>query len=238
MLLYLFGAAEVCLLIYRFFYCIDGCGPYHTRATVADLDSDGDLDVVVSNFRHDTDTIVWAGATLWINQGGGKFTQRSGDFRGPYTTAGDMDLNEDVDLIRWAHNRILIHINYGEEDPRYGRFRGWYGICLVEDSDDWLFTANGSIALGDLNSDGRLDAFVSNWGAPLIDQQNGIPPIVPWVWINTPDENGYPKGESFILIRWATWMPMVISLYWCLEKHRRRFGRMMGKQVSATPSSA
>jgi hypothetical protein len=56
--------------------CIDGCGPYHNRASVADLDGDGDLDVVLSNLRHESDTIVWAGATLWINQGGGKFTPR------------------------------------------------------------------------------------------------------------------------------------------------------------------
>jgi hypothetical protein len=45
---------------------------------------------------------------------------------------------------------ILIHINYGEKDPLGGGFRVWYGIYPVGDSPNWLFTANGSIALGDL----------------------------------------------------------------------------------------
>jgi hypothetical protein len=76
-------AVMVCLFFYYSFNCIDGCGPYHNRASAADLDGDGDLDVVVSNLRHETDTIVWAGGTLWFNQRGGKFTSRCGDFGGP-----------------------------------------------------------------------------------------------------------------------------------------------------------
>lgn len=55
--------------------CIDGCGPYHNSSTVADLDGDGDLDVVLSNLRHETETIIWAGPTLWINQGDGRLEE-------------------------------------------------------------------------------------------------------------------------------------------------------------------
>ena len=191
-LLYLLIAAVVCLLFYRFSSCIDGCGPYHTRASVANLDDDGDLDVVLSNLRHESDTIVWAGATLWINQGGGKFTPRSGDWGGPYTTAGDVDGDEDVDLVRWAYDAIHIHINYGEEDSTYGGFRLSYGIRPAKEPSFW--TANGSIALGDLNNDGRLDAVISSCCAALIDERDDSLAFVPWVWINTPDENGYPEG--------------------------------------------
>lgn len=197
LLLLLFGAG--CLYLYHFSTCLDGCGPYHNRASVADLDSDGDLDIVLSNLRHETDTIVWAGATLWINQGGGKFTPRGGPFGGPYTTAGDVNGDGNVDLVRWANDAIQIHINYDEEDPKYGNFQVWYGIRPVEDLNDRSYTANASIALGDLNGDGRLDAFVSNWGASLIDQRDGFLPYVPWVWINTADENGYPKGVGLNL---------------------------------------
>jgi FG-GAP-like repeat len=190
--------AEVAYFYYSI-KCIDGCGPYHNRASVADLDGDGDLDVVLSNLRHETETIVWAGATLWINQGGGKFAPRRGDFGGPYATAGDVNGDGDVDLLRWANDAIQIHINYGEDDPTYGGFRVSYGIRPVEDPPNRSVTANGSIALGDLNGDGRLDAFVSNWGASLIDKRDDLFPYLPWVWINTPDENGYPKGVGLNL---------------------------------------
>jgi len=190
--------AAICRLLY-ITRCIDGCGPYHNRASVADLDGDGDLDVVLSNLRHETETIVWAGATLWINQGGGKFTPRGGDFGGPYTTAGDVDGDGNVDLLRWANDAIQIHLNYGEEDPIRGGFRVWYVIRPVEDPRNRSVTANGSIALGDLNGDGRLDAFVSNWGATLIDKRDDFLPYLPWVWINTPDEIGYPKGPGLNL---------------------------------------
>lgn len=200
LLLLLLIAVSGCLYSLYIAKCIDGCGPYHTRASVADLDGDGDLDVVVSNFRHESETIVWAGATLWINQGGGRFTPRGGPFGGPYTTVGDVNGDGHVDLVRWANDAIQVHINYGEDDPKYGGFQVWYGIRPVEDPDDRSYTANASIALGDLNGDGRLDAFVSNWGASLIDQRDGFLPYVPWVWINTPDENGYPKGVGLNLI--------------------------------------
>jgi hypothetical protein len=129
---------------------------------------------------------------LWINQGAGRFASRSGDFGGPYTTAGDVDNDGEVDLIRWAIDSLAIHTNYGEADLRGNGFQVSYGVHPEEDSADRSYTANGSIALGDLNGDGRLDALVSNWGANLLDQQDGFLPYVPWVWINIPGENGYP----------------------------------------------
>jgi len=195
MLLSLYGAA--CLYFYHFSKCIDGCGPYHNRTSVADLDADGDLDVVVSNLRHETDTIVWAGATLWINRGWGKFTPRTGDWGGAYTTVGDVNGDGNVDLVRWSYDAIHIHLNYGEEDPNYGGLRLSYGIRPAKGPPFW--SANGSIALGDLNNDGRLDAIVSSCCTVLSDERDGSPVFVPWVWINTADENGYPKGVGLNL---------------------------------------
>ena len=199
LLLTLLIAAALCLFFYSSSQCLDGCGPYHNRASVADLDGDGDLDVVGSGLRHETDTIVWAGATLWINQGGGKFTPRDGPFGGPYTTAGDVDGDGDVDLLRWAYDVILIHTNYGEEDPEFGSFQVWYGVHTGADPLNWNVTANGSLALGDLNGDGRLDAIAGKCCATMIEEKDGFLPFLPWVWINKPDESGYPRSAGMQL---------------------------------------
>jgi hypothetical protein len=198
-LLLLLAGAAYSLYFFYFIQCIDGCGPYHDRASVADLDGDGDLDVVFSSLRHETETIVWAGATLWINQGGGTFAPRSGDFGGPYATAGDVSGDGDVDLVRWANDAMLIHINYGEDDPEYGGFQVWLVMRPVDDPPNRSLAAKGSIALGDLNGDGRLDAFVSNCCATLTDERDDFLPFLPWVWINTPGTSGYPGGAGLIL---------------------------------------
>lgn len=197
LLLPLLIAGMACLYFYYVLNCIDGCGPYHNRASAADLDGDGDLDVVLSNLRHEGDNIVWTAASLWTNQGGGTFTPRSGNFGGPYTTAGDVDGDGDVDLVRWAYDAIQLHLNYGEEDTTYGGFRVSYGIRPVKDPSIW--SANGSIALGDLNNDGRLDAVVSSCCAMLIDEPDDSLTFVPWVWINSPDDTGRPKGQAYYL---------------------------------------
>lgn len=185
--------------------CVDGCGPYHNSTSVVDLDGDGDLDVVLSNLRHETETIIWAGATLWINQGGGEFIPRRGDFGGPYTTAGDVDGDGDVDLVRLANDALQIHLNYGEQDRLRGDFRVWFAIT-PDDNSGYLGSfgsilgSHGSIRLGDLNNDGRLDAFVGGC-CGLLMKENGVQhyyPSLAWVWINTLDENNnlIRRGQS------------------------------------------
>ncbi len=189
----------ICLFFYYTALCLDGCGPYHNRTSLADLDGDGDLDVILSGLRHESDTTVWAGATLWINQGKGNFTPQAGPFGGPYTTAGDVNGDGELDLLRWAYNVISIHLNYGETDPAFGNFQVWYGVHTQSDPINWGVTVNGYLALGDLNGDGRLDAFVGKCCGTIINPEDDFLPYLPWVWINLPDENGYPRSPGVSL---------------------------------------
>lgn len=187
--------------LYYFIKCIDGCGPYHNSASAADLDGDGDLDVVLSNLRHESETGFWAGPTLWINQGGGQFTPSRVDFGGPYTTAGDVDGDGDADLLRLEYGEapLQIHLNYGEQDSLRSDFCVWYGIYPKAGLS---YPGNhGSILLGDLNNDGWLDAFVGGCCGVLL-KENGKETYrssLSWVWINIPDENGLPKGKAVSL---------------------------------------
>ena len=184
--------AGVIYLFFNLSQCIDGCGPYHNTTSVADLDEDGDLDVVLSSLRHESQTIFWAGSTSWINQGGGKFAPRGEHFGGPSTTAGDLDGDGDADIVGMAYT-AKIHLNQGgEQGGKPGDFKEWHSITPQEDVHTW--STPGFVVLGDLNNDGRLDAMMSYCCSMLIDKRDGILPFLPYVWIDPPGGRILTRG--------------------------------------------
>ena len=67
-------------LFYGWLVMIDSSGTFHNVTDVADLDSDGDLDVVMHNVRTESEFTAFSVLTLWFNQGDGQFrAQRLGD---------------------------------------------------------------------------------------------------------------------------------------------------------------
>ncbi len=188
---------------FRYFYyniyrCLDGCGPYHNSASVADLDGDGDLDVVLANLRHETETIFWAGPTLWINQGGGEFSPGRIDLGGPSTALGDLDADGDADIVQLNSGHLSLYLNKGGAQ---GGKRGEFSPRLLPSpqTDLHSWPSPGTVVLGDLNNDGRLDALVSYCCAMLVDSQPDLKtfhPFLAWEWINTPDVKGRPLGHS------------------------------------------
>jgi hypothetical protein len=51
----------------------DNLGAFHNAADLADLDGDGDLDVILHNVRNESEFTAFGVTTLWINQGDGRF---------------------------------------------------------------------------------------------------------------------------------------------------------------------
>ena len=120
---------------------------------LGDLDDDGDLDAVVGSF------IFTQPETVWVNDGDGNFLPHpitpsfitGGNVSG--VELGDLDGDGDLDLVipDTAGNAERIYVNDGAGNfsphpttPTFGR------------------ESSASVALGDLDGDGDLDAVVAN----------------------------------------------------------------------------
>jgi hypothetical protein len=114
-----------------------------TSVVVGDVDGDGDLDALISN----SDT----NSKLLLNDGKGKFTPGSQDFK-PSSGAAFGDLNgdqsPDIFIAEVTTNEVWLNDGKG---------------VFVELKQTLPSPENSSVALGDLDGDGDLDAFITNW---------------------------------------------------------------------------
>jgi hypothetical protein len=130
------------------------------EVALGDLDDDGDLDAFVASSGL---------STVWLNDGTGAFRD-SGQSLGPADSVavalGDLDDDGDLDAL------------VGIAGPEGESNQVWLndGTGLFHDSGRVLGrSASEGVALGDLDDDGDLDAFVANWfgGANVVWLNNG-----------------------------------------------------------------
>jgi len=131
---------------------------------LGDIDNDMDLDAITAD--------SWAGGNrIWLNNGSGFFTD-SGQVLGSGESNDVVlvDLDSDSDLDVFIANGTSTAL---------GRNRVWFndGSGLFENSMQALGNSNSrGVALGDLDDDGDLDAFVANRSG-VFGQENKV-------WLN------------------------------------------------------
>jgi len=173
------------------FYYAETKGPYTFTSSTADLDLDGDLDIIMGRARYEAALTVWAGPILWINQGGGRFAMAEQELPGGLAaTGGDVDQDGDTDLITYDVNKATWVINQGGvQGGKAGYFPNSNPII-----PSWFPSAflpmDGSLALGDLNGDGQLDGLVTSCCNPVNDAQIDPSTVRSWTFFGEANAGG------------------------------------------------
>ena len=146
-------------------YMNDGMGWFtESRITLprnsilGDLDDDGDPDAFVKVEGTGYTTLLNDGTGNFIEHWTGKDSQAIAAVRGMDVTLGDLDGDGDIDAF----------VTNGDRERSYPA-SVWFndGTGRFTDTEQQLcLTVFAWVALGDLNGDGFVDAYISNMGAP------------------------------------------------------------------------
>jgi len=180
-------------------------GPFKNATQVVDWDGDGDLDVMISHTRWEGVDLSWAGIGMWINQGNGtfEFHRDPGDGTWPFigfaAGAGDVDQDGDVDVFTQDFGIRLLVNQGGVQRGERGKYLSVGGINLPPAYNDGYRDMGGTITMGDLNGDGRVDAFIAGccygMDARKPGNDSAYAPSVSWVWLNDGFQGDIQSGH-------------------------------------------
>lgn len=165
---------------------------------LGDVDNDGDLDAFLANGRNED----VEPNTVWLNDGRGRFrdsSQRLGKMDSYSTALGDLDADGDLDAL--VGN--IPSCETFENDGR-GRFIAHQALSAPEDSGAPIW----AVALGDLDNDSDLDAFLGGCcgatisrgrleATPIAVLSPGITKFVVWGKL-------YPKSLTKEVVSWVS----------------------------------
>jgi len=126
-----------------------------TAVALGDMDGDGDLDAFVANIGYDHFS---GGANrVWQNDGRGTFTetQSLGSVDSIGVALGDVDGDGDLDA-------FVANMDYDHSSGEANRVWQNDGTGTFTETQNLGSAPSAAVALGDVDSDGDLDAFVAN----------------------------------------------------------------------------
>ena len=116
-----------------------------SKVVLGDIDNDGDLDAIVSNWNHQ----FTQNSKIWFNDGEGIFSESTQTMPPSLANSSLGDIDGDGDLDVWITGGVWINDGNGH----FTQTGSYY--------------MDGFSVLGDLDADGDLDVFITNFDANM-----------------------------------------------------------------------
>ena len=149
-------------------------GQYASSVAVADVNRDGKPDLIVSNWCVSSGDCTNGTVSVLLGNGNGTFQPAviygsGGQFSSPVLVA-DLRRNGKLDLVVANENSLAVLMGNGD---------GTFQAAAVTATPTELDSGDGSLAIGDFNSDGKLDVAFGAAGVLLLGNGDGAfqPPL-------------------------------------------------------------